>query len=70
MRLGIPTASEFDRIVTPVKLTYAAAAHKYMCVKLAEWISGEPLEAFISPWMDRGRSLSRMQCGITRWRNA
>jgi hypothetical protein len=57
LRLGIPTASEFDRIVTPAKLQYAASAHKYLCVKLAEWLKGEPLEAFVSPWMDRGTQL-------------
>lgn len=57
LRLGIPTASEFDRIVTPAKLGYAAGAHKYLCEKLAEWLLGEPLEAFVSPWMDRGTQL-------------
>lgn len=57
-RLGIPTASEFDRIVTPGHLRYSAAAHKYMCVKLAEWLTGEPLEGFVvSLWMDRGAQL-------------
>jgi hypothetical protein len=57
LRLGIPTASEFDRIITPAKLQLAAGAHKYMCVKLAEWMYGAPLEAFVSPWMERGKDL-------------
>jgi hypothetical protein len=56
-RLGIPTASEFDRILTPAKLQLATAATKYMCVKLAEWMYGAPLEAFVSPWMERGKDL-------------
>jgi putative phage-type endonuclease len=30
LRTGIPTASEFDRIITPAKGTYAEAAGKYM----------------------------------------
>jgi hypothetical protein len=57
LRLGIPTASEFDRIVTPAKLQLASAAQKYMCVKLAEWAYGAPLEQFVSPWMERGQAL-------------
>ena len=57
LRLGIPTASDFDRIITPAKLQPAAAATKYMNLKLAEWIYGQPLEAFVSPWMERGLAL-------------
>lgn len=57
LRLGIPTASEFDRIITPAKLQYAAGAAKYMHLKLAEWMYGAPLEAFVSPWMERGKEL-------------
>ena len=56
-RLGIPTASEFDRIITPAKLQLAAAATKYLNLKLAEWMYGAPLEAFVSPWMERGAAL-------------
>lgn len=43
-RLGIPTASQFHRILTPAKLQYAAAAPKYHAELLAEWIAGHPLE--------------------------
>lgn len=57
LRLGIPTASEFDRIVTPKELRPAAAAKKYLHQKLAEWMYGAPLEAFVSPWMERGQAL-------------
>ena len=56
-RLGIPTASEFDRIVTPKKLDLAAASKVYMHKLLAEWMYGAPLEAFVSPWMERGAAL-------------
>ena len=57
LRLGIPTASEFDRILTPAKLQLAAASKTYMHLKLAEWMYGAPLEAFASPWMERGKAL-------------
>ena len=57
IRLGIPTASEFDRIVTPKKLDLAAASKAYMHKLLAEWMYGAPLEAFVSPWMERGTAL-------------
>lgn len=56
-RLGIPTASEFDKILTPKELGLSKSSAKYMCRKLAEWIMGAPLEAFVSPWMERGKDL-------------
>ena len=36
MRAGIPTASEFDKIITPAKGELAQARHKYACVLIAE----------------------------------
>jgi hypothetical protein len=57
LRLGIPTASEFDRIITPKKLELASGSKSYMCLKLAEWMYGAPLEAFTSGWMERGKAL-------------
>ena len=56
-RLGIPTASEFDRIITPAKLELSKSSKPFMCKKLAEWMYGAPLEAFVSPWMERGKGL-------------
>jgi len=56
-RLGIPTASEFDKIITPAKLELSKSSKPYMCLKLAEWMYGAPLEAFVSPWMERGKDL-------------
>jgi len=56
-RLGIPTASEFDRILTPAKLELSKSSRAYMCRKLGEWMYGAPLEAFVSPWMERGQQL-------------
>lgn len=56
LRLGIPTASEFKRIVTPGgKLS--TQCEGYLDELLAEWILGVPLENFSSEWMLRGQEL-------------
>ena len=57
VRLGIPTASQFDRILTPSKLKYASGASTYLNELLAEWMLGEPLDATMTDWMDRGTEL-------------
>lgn len=36
LRLGIPTASEFDKIITPKKGELASARHKYACRLISE----------------------------------
>jgi len=57
-RLGIPTASQADRILTPSKLKPAAAAREYLHQLLAEWILGYPIEwAGSSQYMQRGTDL-------------
>jgi putative phage-type endonuclease len=58
-RLGIPTASEFDRIITPKTRKPSAQAEKYMNRLLAEWVLGEPIEEadFLNSYMDRGTEL-------------
>lgn len=43
-RVGLPTCSQFHRILTPAKLQYAAAAPKYRAELLAEWLCGYPLD--------------------------
>jgi hypothetical protein len=58
-RIGIPTASQFHRIITPAKAGYAKGADTYRNELLAEWLLGEPLEAgdrFQSNAMQRGTS--------------
>ena len=57
VRLGMPTASQFDRILTPSKLQYASGASTYINELLAEWMLGEPLDATMTDWMDRGTEL-------------
>lgn len=53
-RLGIPTASEFDKILTPAKLEPSKSADGYMNKLIAEWYRGKPDETFQSEWMKRG----------------
>ncbi len=55
-RLGIPTASQFHRIVTPGRKP-SAGAHGYMCELLAEKMLGASLDPFVSEWMERGSDL-------------
>lgn len=57
LRLGIPTASCFDKIITAEKLALSKSSAPYMHTLLAEWISGAPLETFEGGWMKRGKDL-------------
>lgn len=53
-RLGIPTASEFGKIITPSKLEPSKQADTYINKLVAEWLRGKPDESFQSDWMKRG----------------
>lgn len=64
LRLGIPTASEFHRIITPKTMKMSAQADLYACVLIAERIIGEPLDSGASKFMDRG---IEMQEEAVRW---
>ena len=55
LRLGIPTASQFHRIMTTKQRKYAAGAKTYMNVLLAEWAVGEAREDGESAYMVRGK---------------
>jgi YqaJ-like viral recombinase domain len=56
LRSGIPTASEFSRIVTPGgKLSKQAEG--YMFHLLAEFVVGHPFETAETQWMERGALL-------------
>lgn len=56
-RLGIPTASEFDKIVTASGRP-SAQAEDYLDLCLAEYATGETDEdGFSGFWMDRGKEL-------------
>lgn len=56
VRAGIPTASAFDRIVTP-KGRPSTQAAKYMHTLLAERLMGHPVLQVQTHWMGRGQQL-------------
>jgi hypothetical protein len=64
-RLGLPTASNFGRILTEKGLKASASSNKFLCEKLAERIMGFPLETFEgSGETMRG---SAMESAAVRW---
>jgi hypothetical protein len=56
-RLGIPTASQFDKIITPKTLVPSKSAISYMYELVAEQLLGEPLDDAASDFMVRGTAL-------------
>jgi hypothetical protein len=58
-RLGIPTSSEFHRIITAVKGDLSKSARKYAHELVAETLLGEPLQSTIGnlDWIVRGKLL-------------
>jgi hypothetical protein len=56
LRLGIPTSSQFDRIITPQGKP-SAQWKKYACHLVAEKLLGRPVETYTSPFMERGSML-------------
>ena len=56
-RIGIPTASQFHRLITPKTLTPSAAQDGYLSELLAEWAVGLPMEGASSNLMGRGKTL-------------
>lgn len=56
-RLGIPTGSRFDNIVTPKTMKASTSAEPYLNDLVAEYLIGEPLESVMTPFMARGLEL-------------
>lgn len=56
-RLGLPTASQFDRILTPKTRKLAAGADGYMHELLAEWLTGEAMGPESRLFIERGTGL-------------
>jgi putative phage-type endonuclease len=56
IRAGIPTASEFDKIITATGRP-SGQREKYMYLLLAERLMGEPAVSHVSFWMERGSDL-------------
>lgn len=63
-RLGLPTASQFDRVLTPKTMKPSAAAEGYRHELLAEYLLGEPLESGDADFMARGTA---MEDDARRW---
>lgn len=58
LRLGIPTASEFDRLVSPTwKVRSGDGVETYLATKLAEKWLGHPLQTFHGGAMEQGAIL-------------
>ena len=56
-RLGIPTASNFDKVLTPKTRTPSASIPKYVAKLTAEWFLGVPLDEAESGFMQRGTDM-------------
>lgn len=54
-RLGIPTASRFEKIMTPKARNASKQAEGLRNELLAEWVTGYPFESFQSAWAERGQ---------------
>jgi len=58
-RIGIPTASGFDQIITPAKGELSKSCGKYLEQLLTEWIFGTAFDSGSTLFMSRGRELER-----------
>jgi len=56
-RLGIPTSSEFSKIITLAKGDYSKSTSSYMHKLIAEKITGKEATGFMSDWMERGKEM-------------
>lgn len=58
-RLGIPTASNFDKIITPKTLKLSGQIDGYAHILIAEQLLGAPLDDATSGFMQRGTILEQ-----------
>lgn len=63
-RLGIPTASAFDRIVTPAKLEFSKSATPYALELIAEQILRAPMDGASTGFMQRGTMMEADALGL------
>jgi hypothetical protein len=56
-RVGIPTSSCFDKLITPKKLEPSASRFAYQDILLAEWITGMPFDGAQTEDMWNGKNL-------------
>jgi len=59
LRLGIPTASCFDKIITPKQRKASASQTKYLCQKVSERLFGVTADGTDTDFMARGRELEQ-----------
>lgn len=71
MRLGIPTASQFSRILTPKTRKLASGSESYLHELLAEWLTGMPSGPESRGYLERGSDMEdwalsyyRLQTGL------
>ena len=57
LRCGIPTSSNFSKLITPKTMELSKSSTPYMHTLLAERILGEPTVEFTSHWQDRGSEM-------------
>lgn len=57
LRLGVVTASGFDKILTPATLKPSKSAGAYLARLVAETLIGSPVDETTSDWMDRGTEM-------------
>jgi len=57
LRIGLPTASCFDRILTPKTRKLSASADKYALELCTEWLFGRPVHDVATAFMERGSEL-------------
>ena len=63
-RLGLPTASGFENLITPRTHKPSKSADRYLRRLLAEWMLGRPLDDASSDFMARG---NEMEADADRW---
>ncbi len=66
LRLGIPTASRFDSIITP-KTLKPAKGDAYLCELLTAWALGVSLNDGGNPWTRRGNELEAEARNAYAW---
>lgn len=56
LRLGKPTASRFDKIITPAKGAYSSASRSLIAALIAEQLPGYT-RPYLSEWVERGHEM-------------
>lgn len=68
-RLGIPTCSNFHRIITPKELKPSKSHGAYIAQLVAEWFLGKPVDESASEFMERGTEMEVEAVAAYEWDN-